>query len=123
MLPFLLGQAFLGGKLGVSQGEDDPLTRVARASRLQLARLLQGFDAGLPVACPVMNPAQGLPRHSRVWSEFDGLAEGGDGVVQLALGAKGVAKEDVGFGVFRIDLDGLAVAGDSLIQPRLIVKR
>ena len=50
MGPFLLGQAFLGGEPGMGQSQDDPLTRVARASLLKLARLLQDFDAGLPVA-------------------------------------------------------------------------
>src|SRR5262249_57098827 len=73
MLPFFLGQAFLSGELGMSQGENDPLTGVARASRFPLARLLQGFDAGLPVAGAVVNPAQELPRPLGVWGDFDGL--------------------------------------------------
>ena len=37
MFPFLLGQAVLGGEPGMSQGQDDPLTGVARASLLELA--------------------------------------------------------------------------------------
>src|SRR5262249_42441000 len=92
MFPFLLGQAFLRGKLGVSQGEHDPLSRVARAPLLQFAGLLQGLDAGLPVARPVVNPAQELPGHPRAPGKFGGpLGEHNRSlwIAQVRLGARG----------------------------------
>src|SRR2546423_15224190 len=64
MSPFLLGQAFLGGVLGVGQSKDDPLTGVARASLLELARLLQRLAAGPPVSDSVLAPSQILPGRS-----------------------------------------------------------
>ena len=76
MRPFVLGQAACCGELGVRQGEDDPLTAVARASWLQLARLLQGLDAGLPVARSGNESSPGTARRIpglelARWTSFD----------------------------------------------------
>src|SRR5215813_4901773 len=57
--PFRLRQVLLVGQLCVGQGQHDPLTVVAPA--FQLAGFLQNLDAGLPVARPVLRPAQHLP--------------------------------------------------------------
>ena len=115
MSPFLLGQAVFGSELGVSQGEDDPLTAVARAPWLQLARLLQGFDAGLPVSDPVLNPSQVLPGVSSVWSKFDCLLLAGDGLVQLLLVRRDIAEAVVGSGIPRRDRDGSLKIGDGCL--------
>ena len=54
--------------------------------------------------------------------EFDGLAIGGDGLVQLLLVGQGVAEVVVGVGQLRIEFDGLAVGGDGLVQLLLALQ-
>src|SRR5262249_27608524 len=62
---------------------------------------------------------EGLLRRGQVRPELEHLAEAGDGAVQVALPAEGVAQVEVGRGELRVESDGLAVARDGLVQPAL----
>src|SRR5262245_29965373 len=127
MFPFLLGQAFLGGELGVSQGEDDPLTRVACASLLELAGLLERLDAGPPVSDPVLDPPQKLPARTRLRNKFNRLRNCLNRPFRIAalrvwavdqvptLLPKGNAEVLVSDDVFRVEFDRFAEALDGLV--------
>src|SRR5262245_49260477 len=115
--PLVLGQARSRGEPGVSQGQDDPLSGVARTV-LQLARFLEHVDALPPgphaiqgVAVHLQSKTVSDQFHVLEWRfqfiETDRLAVGGVGLVQLALAEQGVAEIGVGQGEFRIELDGL----------------
>ena len=48
--------------------------------------------------------------------EFDGLAVGGDGLVQLLLVTQGVAEVVVGVSEVRVELEDPAVSGNRFVQ-------
>jgi hypothetical protein len=50
--------------------------------------------------------------------ELDGLAERGDGVVQLVLGRQGKAEVVMGSGDFGVEVDGLAERGNGVVAER-----
>ena len=118
----LLGQAFLRGELGMGESQDDPRARVARASRLQLATLLQGLDAGPPVSDPVLDPAHPQPGVDRLRTTFDGFLNGPDGPFRIAVHGvravdqaptllrQGIVEVSASAGVLRVEFDGRAEA-------------
>src|SRR5262245_1541022 len=128
MFAFLFGQALLSGEPGVSQGEYDPLTGITGAAPLQLAGLLQGLDAGLPVSRPVLDPSHVLPNGGRLRSHFDGLLLYRDGESEIpelrvwvvsqgpTLLRQGAAEVLMRFWEFRVEVDGFAEPGDGLVH-------